>query len=94
MKKLEDILIKYNFNLASKGFNYWLTAVEIAKKNPMWRIGNIYEEIANTFDTNYKQVEKRMKESRANSNLAEKYKRKSLRNSEVLRLLIIEERRM
>lgn len=35
-----------------------------------------------------------MKESRANSNLAEKYKRKSLRNSEVLRLLIIEERRI
>lgn len=91
---MEDILIKYNFNLASKGFNYWLTAIEIAKKNPMWRIGNIYEEIANTYETNYKQVEKRMKESRVNSSLEEKYKRKSLRNSEVLRLLLIEERRI
>lgn len=91
---MEDILIKYNFNLASKGFNYWIMAVEVAKKNPMWRIGNIYEEIANTYDTNYKQVEKRMKESRANSSLEEKYKRKSLRNSEVLRLLLIEERRI
>ena len=91
---MEDILIKYNFNLASKGFNYWIMAVEVAKKNPMWKIGNIYEEIANTYDTNYKQVEKRMKESRANSSLEEKYKRKSLRNSEVLRLLLIEERRI
>lgn len=90
---MEDILIKYNFNLASKGFNYWIMAVEVAKKNPMWRIGNIYEEIANTYDTNYKQVEKRMKESRLNSSLEEKYKRKNLRNSEVLRLLLIEERR-
>lgn len=91
---MEEILIKYNFNLASKGFNYWITAVEIAKKNPNWRIGNIYNEIANSYDTNYKQVEKRMKETRANSSLEEKYKRKSLRNSEVLRLLLIEERRM
>lgn len=91
---MEEILIKYNFNLASKGFNYWITAVEIAKKNPNWRIGNIYDEIANTYDTNYKQVEKRMKETQANSKLAEKYKKKSLRNSEVLRLLLIEERRM
>ena len=91
---MEEILIKYNFNLASKGFNYWITAVEIAKKNPNWRIGNIYDEIANIYDTNYKQVEKRMKETGANSKLAEKYKRKSLRNSEVLRLLLIEERRM
>lgn len=90
---MEEKLIKYNFNLASKGFNYWLTAVDIAKKNPNWRIGNIYEDIANIYDTNYKQVEKRMKESRANSSLEEKYKRKNLRNSEVLRLLIIEERR-
>lgn len=93
-KKVEEILIKYNFNLASKGFNYWITAVEIAKKNPNWRIGNIYEEIANTYNTNYKQVEKRMRESRVNSTIEEKYKRKNLRNSEVLRLLIIEERRM
>lgn len=91
---MEEILIKYNFNLASKGFNYWITAVEIAKKNPNWRIGNIYDEIANSYDTNYKQVEKRMKETQANSKLAEKYKKKSLRNSEVLRLLLIEERRM
>lgn len=91
---MEEILIKYNFNLVSKGFNYWITAVEIAKKNPNWRIGNIYDEIANSYDTNYKQVGKRMKETQANSKLAEKYKKKSLRNSEVLRLLLIEERRM
>lgn len=90
---MEDILIKYNFNLASKGFNYWIMAIEIARKNPMWRIGNIYEEIANTYDTNYKQVEKRMRESRLSSTLEKKYKRKNLRNSEVLRILIIEERR-
>lgn len=90
---MEDILINYNFNLASKGFNYWIMAIDIARKNPMWRIGNIYEEIANTYNTNYKQVEKRMRESRVNSTLEEKFKRKNLRNSEVLRLLIIEERR-
>lgn len=91
---MEEKLIEYKFNLGSKGFDYWIMAVDIAKKNPNWRIGNIYEEIANTYDTNYKQVEKRMREVRAESTLEKKTKRKTLTNSEVLRLLLIEERRM
>lgn len=91
---MEEKLIKYKFNLGSKGFDYWIMAIDIAKKNPNWRIGNIYEEIANTYDTNYKQVEKRMREVRAESTLEKKTKRKTLTNSEVLRLLLIEERRM
>lgn len=91
---MEKKLIEYKFNLGSKGFDYWIMAIDIAKKNPNWRIGNIYEEIANTYDTNYKQVEKRMREVRAESTLQEKTKRKTLTNSEVLRLLLIEERRM
>lgn len=91
---MEEKLIDYKFNLGSKGFDYWIMAIDIAKKNPNWRIGNIYEEIANTYDTNYKQVEKRMREVRAESTLEKKTKRKTLTNSEVLRLLLIEERRM
>lgn len=91
---MEEKLIEYKFNLGSKGFDYWIMAIDIAKKNPNWRIGNIYEEIANTFDTNYKQVEKRMREVRMESTLEKKAKRKTLTNSEVLRLLLIEERRM
>lgn len=91
---MEEKLIEYKFNLGSKGFDYWIMAIDIAKKNPNWRIGNIYEEIANTYDTNYKQVEKRMREVRAESTLEKKAKRKSLTNSEVLRLLLIEERRI
>lgn len=91
---MEEKLIEYKFNLSSKGFDYWIMAIDIAKKNPNWRIGNIYEEIANTYDTNYKQVEKRMREVRAESTLEKKTKRKTLTNSEVLRLLLIEERRM
>ncbi len=94
MEKVEEKLIEYKFNLGSKGFDYWIMAIDIAKKNPNWRIGNIYEEIANTYDTNYKQVEKRMREVRAESTLEKKTKRKTLTNSEVLRLLLIEERRM
>lgn len=91
---MEEKLIEYKFNLGSKGFDYWIMAIDIAKKNPNWRIGNIYEEIANTYDTNYKQVEKRMREVRVESTLEKKTKRKTLTNSEVLRLLLIEERRM
>lgn len=91
---MEEKLIEYKFNLGSKGFDYWIMAIDIAKKNPNWRIGNIYEEIANTYDTNYKQVEKRMREVRSESILEKKTKRKTLTNSEVLRLLLIEERRM
>ena len=91
---MEEKLIEYKFNLGSKGFDYWIMSIDIAKKNPNWRIGNIYEEIANTYDTNYKQVEKRMREVRAESTLEKKTKRKTLTNSEVLRLLLIEERRM
>ena len=91
---MEEKLIEYKFNLGSKGFDYWIMAIDIAKKNPNWRIGNIYEEIANTYNTNYKQVEKRMREVRAESTLEKKTKRKTLTNSEALRLLLIEERRM
>lgn len=91
---MEEKLIEYKFNLGSKGFDYWIMAIDIAKKNPNWRIGNIYEEIANTYDTNYKQVEKRMREVRSESTLEKKTKRKTLTNSEVLRLLLIEERKM
>ena len=91
---MEEKLIEYKFKLGSKGFDYWIMAIDIAKKNPNWRIGNIYEEIANTYDTNYKQVEKRMREVRAESTLEKKAKRKTLTNSEVLRLLLIEERKM
>lgn len=91
---MEEKLIEYKFNLGSKGFDYWIMAIDIAKKNSNWRIGNIYEEIANTYNTNYKQVEKRMREVRAESTLEKKTKRKTLTNSEVLRLLLIEERRM
>ena len=91
---MEEKLIEYKFNLGSKGFDYWIMAIDIAKKNPNWRIGNIYEEIANTYDTNYKQVEKKMREVRAESTLEKKTKRKTLTNSEVLRLLLIEERKM
>ena len=91
---MEEKLIEYKFNLGSKGFDYWIMAIDIAKKNPNWRIGTIYKEIANTYDTNYKQVEKRMREVRAESTLEKKTKRKTLTNSEVLRLLLIEERRM
>ena len=91
---MEEKLIEYKFNLGSKGFDYWIMAIDIAKKNPNWRIGNIYEEIANTYDTNYKQVEKRMREVRVESTLEKKTKRKTLTNSEVLRLLLIEERKM
>ena len=94
MEKVEEKLIEYKFNLGSKGFDYWIMAIDIAKKNPNWRIGNIYEEIANTYNTNYKQVEKRMREVRAESTLEKKTKRKTLTNSEALRLLLIEERRM
>lgn len=94
MEKVEEKLIEYKFNLGSKGFDYWIMAIDIAKKNPNWRIGNIYEEIANTYDTNYKQVEKRMREVRAESTLEKKTERKTLTNSEVLRLLLIEERKM
>ena len=93
MEKVEEKLIEYKFNLGSKGFDYWIMAIDIAKKNPNWRIGNIYEEIANTYDTNYKQVEKRMREVRSETTLEKKTKRKTLTNSEVLRLLLIEERR-
>lgn len=90
---MEKKLIEYKFNLGSQGFDYWIMAIDIAKKNPNWRIGNIYEEIANTYDTNYKQVEKRMREVRSKTTLEKKTKRKTLTNSEVLRLLLIEERR-
>lgn len=91
---MEEKLIEYKFNLGSKGFDYWIMAIDIAKKNLNWRIGNIYEEIANTYDTYYKQVEKRMREARMESTLEKKTKRKTLTNTEVLRLLLIEERRI
>ena len=95
MRDLKDIMLReYDIVHVNKNSAANILPLVIAKKNPNWRIGNIYEEIANTYDTNYKQVEKRMREVRAESTLEKKTKRKTLTNSEVLRLLLIEERRM
>lgn len=91
---MEEILINYNFKLQSRGFDYWILAIDIAKKNPRWRIGYIYEEIGNIYNTSYRNIEKAMRDSRINSTINKKLRKDKITNSEVLRLLLIEERRM
>lgn len=90
-----DILIKLNFNLKSKGFDFWIKAMELAKKNPNYDMNFIYNEIANTYNLSYKQVEKCMRTASEGNRIIENFNltKKHLTNSEILRLLIITERR-
>ena len=96
MKELmenQEILKELEFNISSRGFNYWLIAIELYEKNKNYgiiTIQNIYDEIADLYHTTARRVERCMRTARKNSdnNIKEQFNYKGkITNLVTLKLL-------
>lgn len=78
MESLE-LLKKLGFNINSKGFNYWILAINLYERNVnIYNIGNIiniYKEIAEIYHTTVASVERCMRTARlsATDNIIKKF---------------------
>lgn len=91
-EKVENLLLELGFNINSKGFDYWLQAIELYK-NKRYSMANLYEEIAEKNDTIYTRVERNLRTSSktAKNNIKRKYNyNNKLNNRAILKLLSME----
>jgi len=90
--KTENLLLELGFNINSKGFDYWLQAIELYK-NKKRKLIDLYEILANTNDTTYTRVERclRFSSETAKNNIKRKYNyNNKLNNRAILKLLSME----
>lgn len=95
IKELVDIkekLIELNFNLSSKGFEYWLTLInEYIKRNKYTTIESIYNLIAKIYNTTRDRVERNIRTAskQALPTIREhyQYKNKRLSTKDILELI-------
>ena len=69
-------LLELNFNVDSIGIIFWVEAITFVKNNPLvWRMEDIYENVAKTYNTTYSKVERAMRFaiSSAKENIQKKY---------------------
>lgn len=87
IKELVDIkekLIELNFNVSSKGFEYWIILIhEYQKKNKYTTIESIYNKIAKIYNTTRDRVERNIRTAskQALPTIREYYKYKDIRLS-------------
>lgn len=65
-----QLLLKLNFNVNSKGLEYWIKAIEIYKKNKYKSTFNmmiLYEVVGSYFNTTGSRVERALRHSRLNA---------------------------
>lgn len=94
-EKLEILLLELGFNISSRGFQYWLQAINIWKikmyKN--YNITDLYEEIAIKNNTTKSGVERALRICRQKSDkkIIERYKYyNKITNKSVLNLICLE----
>lgn len=90
---MKELLIQLNFNLLSIGFQYWLYAIQLAKQNPSFKMMEIYEKVANKFNTTTNRVERCMRTAQEKNTIKQNYNLKysdKLTNSSILRFLLLE----
>lgn len=90
---MKELLIQLNFNLLSIGFQYWLYAIQLAKQNPSFKMMEIYEKVANKFNTTTNRVERCMRIAQEKNTIKQNYNLKysdKLTNSSILRFLLLE----
>lgn len=78
-KEIEAKLVELNFNLGSKGFEYWVQAIMLYKydfKTVRQMMENIYEEIARSNNDTRNRVERAMRTAKytAIKEISNKYK--------------------
>ena len=57
---MEQKLLKLGFNLKSRGFEYWLEAIQLYKKKSM-KIMDLYGYLADKYDTDVMAIERCMR---------------------------------
>ena len=84
-----DVLYNYGFNVNSKGFNYWIEAIELnIKNNCLIKMGVVYKTIAKKNNDTKLRVERAMrtakpKKEKSNSFLLKKLSYEVLRENEI-----------
>lgn len=84
-----DVLYNYGFNINSKGFNYWIQAIELnIRYNCLLKMGFIYKTIAEENNDTKSRVERAMrtakpKKENSNSFLLKKLSYEVLRENEI-----------
>lgn len=76
MKEIKQKLIELGFKVNTKGFLYWIEAIEYAKKRrDKYKMGDVYDYIAKKHNDTYMRVEKAMRFSRtpANNNIQQEF---------------------
>lgn len=92
-KKIEDLLIELNFNIGSKGFEYWVQAIMLYKydfKSVRQMMERIYEKIADNNKDTVSRVERAMRTAKKTATvyIADKYKYNvRLTNRRLIKLL-------
>lgn len=95
IKEIDDIrekLIELNFNVSSKGFEYWLILInEYIKRNKYTTIESIYNLIAKIYNTTRDRVERNIRTAskQALQTIREhyKYKNRRLSTKDILELI-------
>lgn len=88
-KQIINKLLDLNFNITSKGFNYWIDAIKINIKDKN-KMQSIYYIIAKKYNITWTSVERAMRHSKekAINCLIEKYKYKgNMTNKTILELI-------
>ncbi len=60
-RELENILDELKIKINTKGYKYWITAVEKKLKSKNMKIGTLYRELAKEFNSNYSRVERALR---------------------------------
>lgn len=59
-RKIEDLLDKLEISIATKGYKYWVMAIEMYLENENLLMGDIYKKIARSYQTTWSSVERAM----------------------------------
>lgn len=62
-RKIEDLLDKLEISIGTKGYKYWVMAIEMYFENENLSMGDIYKKIARTYKTSWVSAEKAMRHS-------------------------------
>lgn len=92
---LTNLLLALNFNISSKGFEYWKCAIRIYSKSRFKynnTIENVYFEIAKMYNTTRSRVERAMRTAciRAKAEIRKEFNYNSKLSNKVILSLIVE----
>lgn len=91
-EKIIKELVNLNFNVRSKGFDYWIQAIELCfnEKIIYDKMTDIYKTIANFNNVNYLNVERTMRTARKNISIKKyyNYTNDKITNMDILKLII------